>query len=91
MRPQFRGTGAGKALARAAINAATEIGYTSLRLDTLPSMEKAVALYRALGFREIASYQRSPIAGAIFMELDLTRREIAESFPPAKSRRESFK
>jgi ribosomal protein S18 acetylase RimI-like enzyme len=34
-------------------------------------MQTAVAMYRQLGFREIASYRENPIAGALYMELNL--------------------
>ncbi len=71
VRPQFRATGAGKLLALAIIDEARQIGYARLRLDTLPVMERAIALYRLLGFKEIAPYYHNPVVGAMFMELDL--------------------
>jgi ribosomal protein S18 acetylase RimI-like enzyme len=71
VRPHYQGLGIGRALAEAMISAALTIGYTRLRLDTLPSMTRARAMYTALGFREITPYRYNPIAGTAFMELAL--------------------
>jgi putative acetyltransferase len=72
VRPEFRGKGLGKILAERVIAEAREIGYTKLRLDTVePVMRTAVAMYRNLGFREIAPYRANPIEGALYMELQL--------------------
>ena len=68
VRPRFRGFGLGRKLAEHVLKAAAERDFQHVRLDTLPSMEEAIALYRKLGFTEIASYCRNPVPGAIFFE-----------------------
>ncbi len=68
VRPAARGLGIGRALIIRLIEEARARGYTSMRLDTLPSMKSAVALYKSFGFQEIAPYIFNPIAGALFLE-----------------------
>jgi carbonic anhydrase len=73
VKPEFRGHGLGRILADAAIAEAKKIGYSRLRLDTIEEkMKTAVAMYRAMGFREIAPYRENPIPSAVYMELVLS-------------------
>jgi ribosomal protein S18 acetylase RimI-like enzyme len=72
LRPAARGKGAGRVLVDQILSAAREIGYQRMVLDTVPgTMDKAIGLYRSIGFREIAPYYDSPVTGALFMELEL--------------------
>jgi ribosomal protein S18 acetylase RimI-like enzyme len=71
LRDAYRGRGIGRALADAIVSVARARRYASMRLDSLPSMESAIGLYRAMGFREIPPYRTNPIAGTRFMELPL--------------------
>jgi len=73
VRPEFRGKRVGKALMDAVLEAARALGYRRLRLDTVTGkMDKAIAMYREYGFREIPSYRANPMDGVIFMELELS-------------------
>lgn len=82
VRPEFRGTGLGRILAESIIDAAREIGYHSMRLDTLPGkMDRAIAMYRSLGFKEIEPYYNNPVDGAAFMELILDQEGDELTFP----------
>jgi ribosomal protein S18 acetylase RimI-like enzyme len=65
--PEGRGEGLGRALVDALVLAAEQIGYREMRLDTLPSMAGAQALYRKLGFDVIEPYYDSPVSGTLFM------------------------
>ena len=72
LRPAYRGNGRGKLLVESMIDEARKLGYTHMRLDTLPGrMDKAIALYQSIGFVEIGPYCENPVEGAKFMELDL--------------------
>ncbi|HTS37705.1 MAG TPA: GNAT family N-acetyltransferase [Candidatus Solibacter sp.] len=72
LRPQLRGKGLGRALADRIISEARGIGYKRMRLDTVgPVMKDAVAMYRKIGFREIPPYRPNPMAGTLYMELEL--------------------
>jgi ribosomal protein S18 acetylase RimI-like enzyme len=71
VRDEARGHGVGRALAEAAIRFARSAGYRAMRLDTLPSMATAQALYSRLGFRDVAPYRFNPVPGTRFLELTL--------------------
>lgn len=72
VRPDFRGTGLGEALARAVVDEARRLGYEKMRLDSLPQMEKAIRLYESLGFQRIAPYRHNPVEDSVFLELPLS-------------------
>jgi GNAT superfamily N-acetyltransferase len=67
VKPLARGTGLGMRLAQTVIDGARGIGYREVKLDTLPHMAEARALYAHLGFRECAPYYHNPIPGAVYM------------------------
>jgi ribosomal protein S18 acetylase RimI-like enzyme len=71
VRPSFRGMGLGRALAEIVIDEARGMRYAAVKLDTLPQMSQAQALYAELGFRDVKPYYDNPIAGTRFLALDL--------------------
>lgn len=71
VRPEFRGRHIGEALTTAIADAARARAFVRLRLDTLPSMTSARALYARLGFTEIPPYVATPIPGVSYLELHL--------------------
>jgi putative acetyltransferase len=71
VRPAFRGTRLGRRLAEAILSEARAASYRTVRLDTLPSMREAQALYVSLGFVDIRPYNEHPIEGTRFMEARL--------------------
>jgi GNAT superfamily N-acetyltransferase len=69
--PEGRGTGLGRLLVEALVREAERLGYGEMRLDTLPSMADAMALYGKLGFVPMAPYYDTPVAGTLFMRRPL--------------------
>jgi ribosomal protein S18 acetylase RimI-like enzyme len=72
VRPAYRKFGLGRRLVQAVVDAARAAGHRELRLDTLASMGPAQALYRQLGFVEIAPYNPLHMPGTRFYSLDLS-------------------
>jgi len=71
VRAAFRGRGIGRRLAEAVIAAARAAGRPALRLDSLPKMRAALAMYAGLGFVPRAPYSTDPTPGALFFERPL--------------------
>jgi GNAT superfamily N-acetyltransferase len=65
VREQARGLGVGKALIEAMTRTARELGYAEIKLDTLPQMQSAIALYQAAGFAPIAPYGSHAYPGLV--------------------------
>ncbi|WP_202684223.1 GNAT family N-acetyltransferase [Skermanella mucosa] len=64
--PRGRNLGLGRALVDAIVAEAVRIGYRETRLDTLPNLTEAIALYEKTGFTPVAPYYDTPVPGTIF-------------------------
>lgn len=65
----LRGLGLGKRMLRALEDEARRLGAHVLRLETNRSLSEAIALYRAAGFREVASFNDDPYADHWFEKM----------------------
>lgn len=72
VKPEARGTGLGRALARQIVETAKGIGYSKMRLDTLDKLRTARRIYTSMGFKETIPYYENPIPGVVYMELALS-------------------
>lgn len=71
VRDAFRGGGVGIALVQWLIEQARQAGYKRLYADTMPSMQRALAMYEAIGFSRSAPYTANATPGAIYLSLEL--------------------
>lgn len=71
VRPAYQGRGLGRKLTNALLTRARELGYQRIRLDTVPSMKAAIAMYKSMGFYEIPAYRENPVPGTSYMEKSL--------------------
>jgi GNAT superfamily N-acetyltransferase len=71
VRKEYQRRGIGTALCEALIEGAKRVGYTHMRLAT--ALEPPKALYKSLGFKQIAPFRDIPdeIRGVAHMELNL--------------------
>ncbi len=60
--PEARGAGIGRALLAALEDAARDLGYTVVRLDTGRFQGSALRMYQEAGYRPIADYNGNPYA-----------------------------
>lgn len=70
--PQYQGNGFGNSLIRSFIERARELNYKSIKLDTIPRLDKAFSLYRKFGFQIVEPYRFNPDPETLYMELVLS-------------------
>lgn len=71
IKEEARGRGIGKRILHKSLKIAKELGYKTMRLDTLPDMHSAIGLYKKIGFYEIEPYRFNPIKGTKYFEINL--------------------
>lgn len=67
--PDYRGRGIGRGLVMTLLIEAEKAGYQRMRLDSIPSMERAQELYESIGFYEIPDYRNNPNPGTRYYEI----------------------
>lgn len=72
VRPEFRKHGIGRNLANELVEWAKTLGYSVMRLDTLPKLQAAVKMYYAMGFEDCEAYYNNPLEGVIYMKMPLS-------------------
>ena len=70
--PKFQGHGIGDALMSAFIKQACKLGYSSIKLDTIPELDKAIRLYKKHNFVQIKAYRYNPHPGVQYYELKIS-------------------
>ena len=78
VRPPQQGSGLGRKLAEAVVEAAQQRGYTAMYLDTMPqSMQAAYRLYSSMGFTAVDRYNQNPVLRQTeALEVAFLRREL---------------
>ena len=71
VRPEARSSGLGRALVQDIVAVAKGRGYREMLLDTLSTMDAALAIYAHAGFVRCASYYQPTPPGTLFLKLAL--------------------
>ena len=74
--PEGRGLGIGKKLVREILDIAASLGYSEIKLDTLPSMGQAISLYKSAGFAPTTPYYKTPLTGTVFLARQLDKSSV---------------
>lgn len=71
VKDSHRGYKVGVTLLEKALSSASDLGYKKIRLDVIPTLQKAKELYISFGFYEIEPYFKNPVEGTAYMEKSL--------------------
>jgi len=78
VRPQFRKHKIGKAMVEQLMKDAEELGYKTMKLDTLQKLQPAITLYKQYGFTETTAYYENPLPGVVYMEKQLRTDKVVQ-------------
>lgn len=68
VRKAYRGLNIGSDLLQKALDVAQQLSYQKIRLEVIPSLQKAKKLYYSFGFNEIPPYFNNQVEGTTYME-----------------------
>lgn len=71
VQPHFRKYKIGEALVVAILDQAKQLGYTTMKLDTLQRLQPAIKLYSKYGFAITNAYYENPLEEVVYMERKL--------------------
>ncbi len=84
--PEGRGLGVGKRLLYEILDIAASLGYSEIKLDTLPFMSQAISLYKSAGFAPTTPYYKTPLTETVFLARQIEKfHVIAESVDVSKT------
>lgn len=69
--PEYQGYGIGRKLAEKLLEIAKNLGYKTMKLDTLERLNSAVGLYKSLDFKATKPYNYNPEEDIIYFEKEL--------------------
>ena len=71
VRAGYRGHGIARLLVETLLRAASQKGYTQMKLDTLQRLQPAIRLYEQYGFVHTPAYYANPLDDVVYMEKSL--------------------
>ena len=72
VKSEFRGLKLGEQLMKISLKTAKDLGYKTMKLDTLSRLIPALKLYQKYGFQEIKPYNFNPEDDVLYFEKSLT-------------------
>lgn len=71
VRSFFRKLKIGEALANEIVQIAKQLGYSTIKLDTLKKLIPALELYKKMGFQITDAYYQNPLQDVVYLQMKL--------------------